>query len=446
MFDPPMRSSSLALLLALTLPACADDAGDANDPAPGSSGGEATSGADPEPTDTDGGDDESTDGDSTDGSSSGEPAGPDFAELEAQLEALRTDAEAPGMAVALVHGDEVVWSGGFGTRDMASGEPVTVDTPFRLGSISKTFVGAALMRAQELGVIDLDDAIEVPFTVDNPHVEGERITYRSLAHHMSGIVDTLWYECAYTSEDGTAYALPEEQAFCPETPMPGLEEFLVAYLDPEGAMYTDAHYAEGADGEPGTTYEYSNVGAGLASAALGYATTDALGQDFIAFSNAEIFAPLGLEHTRWMREQLPEPDAAAVPHMYDGGYVPVPRYNLATFADGALYSSVDDLARYLAAMVPGQGGDALQPDSAAEMLDFIDADDGDIVQGQGIFWERFIGLTGHTGSDPGVATAMGYDPETELGFVILLNSTGPETETLMFGVMGALQSFAADSL
>ncbi len=438
-----MRSSSLALLVALTLPACADD-GDATDPAPGSTGDVETTGTDdPETTDAD---DDSSGGDDSDGSSSGEPSGPGFEGLEGQLDALREEAGAPGMAVALVQGDEVVWTGGFGTRDMASGEPVTTDTPFRLGSISKTFVGVAMMRAQELGVVDLGDAIDVPFTVDNPHLDGESITYRDLAHHMSGIVDTLWYECAYTTEDGSAYAAPQDQAYCPEAPMPGLDEFLGAYLDPEGSMYTNANYASGADGEPGTTYEYSNVGAGLASAALSHATEDALGQDFIAFSNAEVFGPLGLEHTRWMRDELPEPDAAAVPHIYEDGFVPVPRYNLSTFADGALYSSVDDLAHYLAAIVPGRGGDVLEPASADALIDFVDVDDGDVVNGQGIFWERYLGLIGHTGADPGVATAIGYDPDAELGYVILLNSTGPGTDTLMLQVMGTLQAFAAESL
>lgn len=444
-----MRSSFLALLAALTLPACADD-GDATDPLSESTGDVETTGADepdatggPESTETTDADGDGTSGEGSDGSSSGGPSEPDFEGLEAQLDALRSDAGAPGMAVALLRGDQLVWSGGFGTRDMASGDPVTTETPFRLGSISKTFVGVAMMRAQELGVIDLGDEIEVPFSVDNPHIEGESITYRDLGHHMSGIVDTLWYECAYVSEDGTAYAVPEEQAFCPETPLPGLDEFLSAYLDPEGSMYTDASYASGEEGEPGTTYEYSNVGAGLAASALGHATEDALGQDFIAFSNAEVFGPLGLEHTRWMRDELPEPSAAAVPHLHDGGFMPAPRYNLSTFADGALYSSVDDLAHYLAAIVPGRGGEVLEPASADALIDFADVTDGAVVNGQGIFWERYIGLVGHTGADPGVATAMGYDPEAELGYVILLNSSGPGSDTLMLEVMGTLQAFAA---
>ena len=168
--------------------------------------------------------------------------------------------------------------------------------------------------------------------------------------------------------------------------------------------------------------------------------------DFIEFTNVEVFDALGLEHTRWMRDQLPDPEDAAMPHMYDGGFAPIPRYNLATFADGALYSSVDDLSRYLAAVVPGQGSiDAdtvLQPESVAELLDFTDANDGEVVTGQAVFWEFYLGMIGHTGGDPGVSTAMGYDPEAEVGYVILLNSTGPGTDLLMLQVLESLRAFA----
>ena len=206
----------------------------------GSSGEAQTTGGDAETTGTEPTETESSGGGE---SSTGEPDTPDYAALEAELETILEESGAPGMAVGLIQGDTVAWTGGFGTRNLDTGEPVTTDTAFRLGSISKTFVGVAMVRAQEMGVIDLDDAVDVPFTVDNPHIEGETITYRSLAHHTSGIVDTLWYECAYTSEDGTAYALPEEQAFCPEMPRPDLEDYLTAYLDPAGEMYTEDNYA-----------------------------------------------------------------------------------------------------------------------------------------------------------------------------------------------------------
>ena len=437
-----MRTPLTALALSLSLFACSDD----TSPEPADSQ-DGSSGGDPVGTTT-GDVDASSSGDETSGEStsgdesSGGDAQPDYAGLEAQLDALRMEHDAPGLAVGLVRGDQVLWTGAFGTRDLDTMDAVTVDTPFRLGSISKTFVGVALMRAQELGVIDLDDAIDVPFAVDNPHLDGESITYRHLAMHTSGIVDTLYYECAYVAEGGGAYSAPDEQAFCPEQVYPSLAGYLEAYLVPEGELYVATNYARPPEGEPGTTYEYSNVGAGLAAFSLGLATEDALGQDFIAFSNEEVFGALGLEHTRWMRDQLPEPDAAAMPHMYDDGYHPIPRYDLATFSDGALYSSVADLSHYLAAIVPGQGGDALQPASAAELIDFAEVNDD--VDGQGIFWENYLGFIGHTGGDPGVSTAMGYDPDDGFGFVILLNSTGPGTEALTFQVLEALRTFAAD--
>ena len=293
-----------------------------------------------------------------------------------------------------------------------------------------------MLRAQELGVIALEDSIAMPFPVENPHLQGREVTYLDLAHHMSGIVDSQRYDCAYVTEGGAAYLSPDDQTFCPDPPVADLETFLAEYLTPEGSMYGEDNFADV------TTYAYSNVGAALAAASLGRATEAALGLDFIAFCDAEVFEPLSMDHTRWTRDALPDPEAAAIPHVFEDGFVPMPRYDLATYPDGALYSSVDDLARYLAAIVPGRGAGVLESESVDALLMFVDPGEDDSVEGQGVFWERYFGLVGHTGGDPGVATAIGYDPETEVGFVLLLNSTGPNTETLMLQVFDALLSFA----
>ncbi len=139
-----------------------------------------------------------------------------------------------------------------------------------------------------------------------------------------------------------------------------------------------------------------------------------------------------------------------MPHLHDDeeGFHAAPRYDLATFSDGALYSSVDDLSRYLAAIVGGEGsidGATVLTAASAQALIApaeLEVDDG-FVDGQGIFWEHYLGLIGHTGGDPGVATAIGYDPETEVGYVVLLNSTGPGTDLLMLQVLESLKTYAA---
>lgn len=440
---------TLGLLLAITA-GCADDEAGAPAIEDDATTGDIASTGDvsDDPSDTDA-EEETSGGDE---SSTGEPGiQPDFDTLAADLEALRMSNDIPGVAMGIVQGDTVLWTQGFGVREEGTDTPIDADTPFRLASVSKTVVGAALMRAEAMDILSLDDTIEMDFAVNNPHVDGEAITYRSLANHQSGIVDSLWYECAYTTESGDAYMSPEEQGFCPEGPTSDLEGFLAAYLEPDGALYTGDNFAEGDDGQPGTTYNYSNVGAALAGASLGRATQAAVGMDFPSFCDAEIFAPLGMTNTAWRRTDLPAPDEAAVPHMTFGGTrTALDPYHLATFPDGGLYSSVNDLSRFLAAMVPGAGSfdgtEVLPSEQAAALTDFIDVSDGDIVDGQGIFWERYLGLYGHTGGDPGVSTAMGYDPETGVGYILLINETGPTTELFLLQALARMQEFAAEEL
>lgn len=382
-------------------------------------------------------------GDMAEGAEHGDDSDPAVAALEARLEAHRSEAGAPGMAAALIVGDEVVWQGGFGTTRVDADAPVTAQTPFRLASVSKTVLGVGIMRAQELDMLALDDEVTSPIAAANPHRSDELPTWRRLAGHRSGIIDGPRYECAYHLEDGTWFDAAQAQ-LCGAAPVTGLGEFLQAYLRPDGSLYDDEHY-DVAGASAG--YTYSNVGAALAGLALGDLATRTGGEDLEAFTRAEIFEPLGMTHTAWHRAELPDPEGIAWPHhTVDGVREPLPPYALATYPDGGLHASVADLARFLAAVVGGRGqlGDArvLEAASVDTMLDFQPVDDV-IVTGQGVFWERYLGLTGHTGGDPGVSTAMGYDEDRGVGFVVLVNESTPTTEALMLRVLDELETFAA---
>ena len=93
----------------------------------------------------------------------------------------------PGAAVAVVANGDVVWSKGYGATNLATQQPVTTDTPFGLGSISKTFIGVALMQAIEDGVLTLDTEINdvLPFAVHNPRLESSPITVRQFLSHTT---------------------------------------------------------------------------------------------------------------------------------------------------------------------------------------------------------------------------------------------------------------------
>ena len=384
--------------------------------------------------------------DTTTGADSGTVGDP-FEALDQTLDEIRVDFGIPGMSIAMVVGDELVYSAGFGVRVLGGEEPVDAATPFRLASVSKTVVGIALMRAQELGIIDLDEPLSDPFTVDNPYVEGEQITYRHLAGHTSGIRDSDTYECSYTLEGGDAYLDPQAVPQCPPAPITALDDFVAEYMTPGGLLYDPANFAMGELAVPGAQYEYSNVATALAAAglegALQLARRDP-GATFEGFTQAQIFEPLGMSNTAWYRTDLPEPDNVATPHeTIDGELVALPPYELVTFPDGNLHSSAEDMARLLATIVGNagayEGGQILEASSVEQMLAPTAVRDG-IVEGQGVFWEHFFGLVGHTGGDPGVATAMAYDVEAGVGFVILLNDSN---DAAIFSIFAALSEFAS---
>lgn len=395
-------------------------------------------------------------GDGSDGSgSSGGEAPPALppeveAELHDQIEQIRLDAGLPGLAVGFTYGPHVVWTGGFGEREVGTGDAVQRTTPFRVASVSKTVVGVALARAAELDLLGpqgLDAPVELGVVLDNPHLEGETITYRHLAQHSAGLDDTELYECAYVSEDGGAYFEPEDRADCPETPTPALGDFLAAYLEPGGPLHSQDIFASGPSGEPGARYRYSNIGAAVAASAI-----DHHSDGFETLCQQEIFEPLSMSNTAWHRSELSDPEAVAMPHAWvEGAYASFEHYALATYPDGGLYASAQDMARFLATMTAGggafEGVRILDAQSAAALIDVQEVVSEDIVEGQGLFWEEFAGgLIGHTGGDPGVATAIAYDPGSDVGGVVLINASGPNTDIVMLQVLGALRGVAAEHL
>jgi CubicO group peptidase (beta-lactamase class C family) len=104
-----------------------------------------------------------------------------------------------GFAVAIVDKDSVVYANGFGYADLETKTPYTVNTIQPIASISKTLLGVALMKAQEMGKLNLSDNIKdyLPFKIYNPNFPNKKITIQQLANHTSSIIDGDQYDRAY---------------------------------------------------------------------------------------------------------------------------------------------------------------------------------------------------------------------------------------------------------
>src|SRR5262249_29694579 len=98
----------------------------------------------------------------------------------------------PGVAVALVDDQDVIWAGGFGHTDASGRQAVSADTVFSLQSVTKTYTATAFLLAVDQGLVGLDDPVRKVLPEFRAHSradgdESDAITFRHLLSHWSGL-------------------------------------------------------------------------------------------------------------------------------------------------------------------------------------------------------------------------------------------------------------------
>lgn len=261
-------------------------------------------------------------------------AGPDVAALDAYVEAeLRAD-RVPGAALAVVQGVRIVQLRGFG--DDGAGRPVTPQTAFLLGSMSKSFTALAVMQLVEQGRIDLDAPAQryLPwFRVADARASA-RITVRHLLHHTSGIPQRAPHASG-------------------------------------GQLSIDAHVRAlagvGLRHEPGAAHEYSSPNYLVLGAILQQVT----GEPYADYVQRHILAPLDMRYSFTSQAEALR-GTMARGHRYWFGF-PLPvvlDYEADRMPTAALISSAQDLAHYLIAHLnEGRYGDqtVLSPAGVAQL-------------------------------------------------------------------------------
>lgn len=346
----------------------------------------------------------------------------------------------PGMAVAIVNKDKVLYQNQFGYADVATKKPYTQNTIHNIGSTSKTFIGVSIMQLVEQGKLTLDTKINdiLPFKVVNPYHPEIEITIRQLATHTASIRDrTFNYDLkAYVSDDatkGNRKGLPlmykiHFKKMLKNEDIP-LGEFLKNTLSTKGKWYKKKNYLKDA---PGTREAYSNIGAALA----GYVVEVVTGQKYADYVQQNILNPLGMTASGWTKAEVDQTQFAS-------RYIKekaVPDYHLITYPDGGLISSTTDLSTYLMAMIKGYegGSDFLSAATFQTMLtdQFEQAPlKNSITKAEGrsgIFYDIFgktgKGDIGHSGSDPGILSFMYFDPEKGIGCLLMTNTDSEDKE------------------
>ncbi|WP_422084036.1 serine hydrolase domain-containing protein [Ulvibacterium sp.] len=338
-----------------------------------------------------------------------------------------------GFSVAIVDQDSVLYQSGIGFSDMGNNTKYTENTIQNIGSVSKTLIGIALLKAQEMGKLNLDDPINqyLPFEVINPNYPKLPLTIRHLATHTSTILDTDFY-------NGKAYVLKDEQdrssvnqeklneAFNPPDSRMPMIDFLEKLLSKEGEWYRKDGFATN---KPGEIFEYSNVGATLAAAILEIAVD----KPYSEFTKEHILEPLGMSSSGWTFDTI---DLARHSKLYSDPKTEIPLYSLITYPDGGLITSGNNLGMYLSELIKGHSGigTLLEKNGYEELFreqlsansfpDRDEEDDYDDEYNTGIFMGFTPrGYIGHTGGDPGIATYMFFNPETKIGRLLMINTS-----------------------
>ncbi len=323
-------------------------------------------------------------------------------ELQKAMKDVLDKDHVPGAGVALVSNGELLWCGGLGKADIASGREVTCDTEFRVGSISKSFVALALLKLQEEGKINLearllDVAPEIP--VENRWQSTNPVRIVNLLEHTAGFDDMEPSE-VYNFHD--AYNFP-------------LLDVFNRFREPEEVRWP-----------PSTRMSYSNPGYGVA----GYLIEKITGEPFDQYIRDNILRPLGMANA-----DFPFTDAnkALLATAYEGNPPRVAGYPFIYLRPaGDLKASPGELAKHVQFLLRrGKAGDVqiLKPDSIIRMetVETTLAARNGLRLGYGLanYTEVAGGVVthGHDGGIAGFISTYRYMPEQNWGYVVLLNST-----------------------
>jgi CubicO group peptidase (beta-lactamase class C family) len=277
------------------------------------------------------------------------------------------------------------------------GRPITPDTHFEIGSLTKVFTALLMCRMEKAGLIQSGAPVQVylPGGVVLPKAHEEPVTLLHLATHSSGLprmpynfmpADHRNPYAAYTAEN--------------------LYAFLKVFEPPTA---------------PGSVYAYSNAGYGL----LGLILEKAGGENYQSLLDQYVLGPLEMKHTRM---QLAEAEQAAMAQPHDDKGNPVPVWEFKSlYAAGALKSNARDLARFIACQL-GTVPHDMEKTFQRMIRPVLPLEKDNDADSMAIGWHRlrFEGIddcVAHDGGTGGSRSILLFNPGRGWGVAVLANST-----------------------
>jgi CubicO group peptidase (beta-lactamase class C family) len=328
-----------------------------------------------------------------------------FAPLDPWLGAEFAKDGVGGASIGVVSGGTLVWTRNYGYADVEARRAPTVNTAYRIGSVTKQFTALMLLQLVEDGKANLSDPVRKHYPdidkVGKAHAGSPPITLLQAATMMSGL----------SREPGG----PADHS---QGPVAGWERKVAVSIP----QTTYAH-------EPGTQYLYSNIG----YASLGIALSRAANEPFIAYIERRTIKPLGMTRTAFaptpeIRADLAagytrragKPDRTDPDREMDGRGYRVP--------NGAMISTVTDLARFVAWELGGGPDGILKRETQSANYSRVYSANGTLTSGYGLGFQAVrrgnLVALGHGGSTAGFRASVLFHRESKTGVIVLRNAEG----------------------
>ncbi len=326
---------------------------------------------------------------------------PDFHLIDSFIQNQMEDCRIPGFSLGIIRGTEVLYLTGYGKAD-ESGRAVMPQTPFVIGSVSKTFTALAVMQLVEGGLVSLDQPVQayLPSFSLADRSAAAKITVRQLLNHTSGIPKEAEFRAATLRGDGETISS------------------LVAKFD-----VIKPH------SQPGSVYAYSNANFII----LGELIQQVSGLSYGEYIKKYIFEPLEMHHS-YTTDSDAAMDGLAVGYRSVFGF-PVPsglpvRQDFLPAAN--IISCAEDMTHYMMAMLGGgrykdaqvlsEQGISIMLKSSAEYTKWIS---------YGLGWFVTSGSIYHGGELTDYQSMVKMLPQDRLGVVLMYNTSSSTLGTIM---------------
>jgi CubicO group peptidase (beta-lactamase class C family) len=308
-----------------------------------------------------------------------------------------------GITIGIVSGGQLVWTKSYGYADVARTKPLARHNVFAIASITKQFTALMLLQLVERGTVRLSDPVdrylpEVRMLRPGLLATTPSITLAQLATHTSGLDRN-------GDDDQNLYGVGPPSQW---------ESKLLATIPVTRFIH-----------EPGARYSYSNVGYAILAAALARAA----GVPYVEYVQDRILKPLGMSQTTFVLDQRMEANRARGFLIEDGKVdAEEPERQVRDgrgwrVPSGGLYSTVDDLARFVAFELGAEAAGVLSQKTLQDNLQRVGSAYSDFSYGYGIGFQvrrrgNLVAL-GHDGVIAGYHSSTWIDPKTRLGMIVL---------------------------